>query len=571
MSRSTRAMIWGRLGLSAKFNAAIGLVLIALLAAAGGTQMLIQVRGFGEMASEIDQTFVELSAAQKTTALAAFQARADAMADLLAAIAPEPIAGMSLSILDNYADTALRNAEVTSVAFVDTKGKVLSKRIKANEPETASVTRPVTTEGLALGQVVLGISNRTALEMMTRTDTMAASAKSRIAELVVDQRRTLLTVVTGESVALAVSLLLLSYFLFRFMVFRRLASVTHAMEQMATGDLQAHCITGTSHDEIDTTAAAMQTLINSLREAANLAQQISQGNLMVEAQRLSDRDTLGIAMESMVANLRATANLADEISQGNLTVDARRQSDQDMFGIALETMVAKLVQVIAEAAEAANSVLDGSQELSAAAEQASASMEEMTGNIKRTADNAGQTERIARQSAEKAQASGQAVTRSVAAMCAIAEKTAIVRDIARQTDLLALNAAIEAARAGEQGKGFAVVAAEVRKLAERSQIAATEISGLVAGSMKIAETAGHMLSELVPEIGRTAQLVEQISIDCRDQLSMTQQNTSAAEQISQTSEDLAEHAEKLRATIAYFDLGTSVSAPVARRMVASQV
>lgn len=555
MFRGNLAMIWGRLGLSAKFNLAIGIVLVALLSLAGGTQLLIQEHGFAEMAAEIDQTFEQLSAGQTATAMAAFEARTGAMADLLAAIAPEPLAGLSLTILDNYAETALRNTEIVSVAFIDAKGKILSKKVQASETETASITRPVSIDGLALGQVVLGLSNHPVVATIAQTRTMATQAKSRIAELVSGQRHILLSVVVGGSTLLALSLLALSYVLFRIMVFRRLSCVTHAMEQMAKGDLRTHCEPGSTHDEIDITAAAMQTLIDSLDATTAVAQEISHGNLMVEAHRLSDRDTLGIAMESMVSNLRTTANVADQISQGNLTVNAQRQSDRDMFGIALETMVAKLVEVITEAAEAADSVLDGSQELSAAAEEASASMEEMTGNIKRTADNAGQTERIARQSAEKAQISGDAVTSSVAAMCDIAERVTIIREIARQTDLLALNAAIEAARAGEQGKGFAVVASEVRKLAERSRVAAIEISGLTAESVKIAQTAGHMLSELVPEIGKTAQLVEQISLDCRDQLSVTQQNTAAAEQISGTSERLAQHADTLRATIAYFDIG----------------
>jgi methyl-accepting chemotaxis protein len=193
-------------------------------------------------------------------------------------------------------------------------------------------------------------------------------------------------------------------------------------------------------------------------------------------------------------------------------------------------------------------------------------MEEMAANIKQNADNAAQTEKIARQSATDAQMGGEAVARAVTAMQTIAEKITIVQEIARQTDLLALNAAVEAARAGEHGKGFAVVASEVRKLAERSQTAAAEISTMSSQTVKTARDAGDMLTRLVPDIKKTAELVAEISAACReqdiggDQINqaiqqldkVTQQNASASEEMSATSEELAAQSEQLQASIAYF-------------------
>jgi methyl-accepting chemotaxis protein len=202
-------------------------------------------------------------------------------------------------------------------------------------------------------------------------------------------------------------------------------------------------------------------------------------------------------------------------------------------------------------------------------------MEQMASNIKQNADNATQTEKIARQSAVDAQKSGEAVDRAVQAMQTIAERIIIVQEIARQTDLLALNAAVEAARAGEHGKGFAVVASEVRKLAERSQTAATEIGAVSTQTVKAAQEAGTMLSQLVPDIKKTAELVTEISAACReqdigaDQINqaiqqldkVTQQNASASEEMSATSEELAAQAEQLQSSIAYFRIETNSVMP----------
>jgi methyl-accepting chemotaxis protein len=357
--------------------------------------------------------------------------------------------------------------------------------------------------------------------------------------------------------------------------------------------------------------------VGDARQTANAIDGALDEMLQIEKQKMSDADNsadvqyantrttmiaiaaaaflIAAATAFWIANtiskgLTRANTVVREVSEGDLTKTAEI-TNRDEIGELLgnvNVMIERLRGVVADALSAADNVSSGSQELSASSEQvsqgateqaasaeeASASMEEMAANIKQNADNAAQTEKIARQSAKDAEASGDAVNRAVDAMRTIAEKIGIVQEIARQTDLLALNAAVEAARAGEHGKGFAVVASEVRKLAERSQSAAAEISSMSSDTVKAARDAGEMLGRLVPDIRKTAELVSEISAACREQDigasqineaiqqldKVTQQNAGASEEMSATSEELAAQAEELQASIAFFKVDTAGAA-----------
>ncbi len=289
-----------------------------------------------------------------------------------------------------------------------------------------------------------------------------------------------------------------------------------------------------------------------------------------------------LANRLIVRPLISAVDITNRVADGDLTMDIEVKSRDETGRLlaAMKNMVQKLRTIVGEVMTSADNVLTGSQEMSAGAQQlsqgateqaasveeASSSMEQMTANIRQNAENAIQTDRIAGRASADADEGGRAVSEAVAAMKEIAGKISIIEEIARQTNLLALNAAIEAARAGEHGKGFAVVAAEVRKLAERSQTAAAEISDLSASSVEVAERAGSMLGKLVPDIQKTAELVQEITASSNEQNTgaeqintavqqldkVIQMNAGASEEMSSTAEELAAQAEQLRNAIAFF-------------------
>ncbi|MBF0421653.1 MAG: chemotaxis protein [Magnetococcales bacterium] len=222
-----------------------------------------------------------------------------------------------------------------------------------------------------------------------------------------------------------------------------------------------------------------------------------------------------------------------------------------------------------EIASTAQIMADGASTQASSIQETSAAMEQMSGNISQNTENARLTESTSRIAANDAVEGGEAVKKAVTAMKEIAGKISIIEEIARQTNLLALNAAIEAARAGEHGKGFAVVAAEVRKLAERSQLAAGEIGQLSTSSVQVAEKAGTIIDKLVPDIQKTASLVQKIAASSQEQSTgagqinqaiqtldqVIQKNAGMAEELSATAHELSNASEAMAEAVSTFRTG----------------
>ncbi|WP_285907356.1 methyl-accepting chemotaxis protein [Pseudodesulfovibrio pelocollis] len=292
---------------------------------------------------------------------------------------------------------------------------------------------------------------------------------------------------------------------------------------------------------------------------------------------------------SIIRPLNEAVELADQVARGDLTreISVEYNDEPGRLAASLSAMIHRLHDIVGRAKDGANRVATGSSEVTTSAqsvsdganrqaasvEEVSAAMEEMIGQIGRNTENARQTEKMAAQSALDAQKGGDTVMEAVDSIKHIAEKISIIGEIARQTNLLALNAAIEAARAGEAGKGFAVVASEVRKLAERSGTAASEIGELSSATLAKADEAGNMLARMVPDIRKTADLVQEISAASIEQNAgaqeinkaiqeldtVIQQNAASAEELAATAEEFTEHAARLQQGMEFFTLAEGSS------------
>ncbi len=370
----------------------------------------------------------------------------------------------------------------------------------------------------------------------------------------------LATMITVIVLAIIMGVLVASWLLKD--VTRSLDIATLAIKKLAAGDFSAD-VKQDKKDEIGAMLRELQFMIEKLRSSVDVAKQVSKGDLSMDFSAMKNKGgDLDQALEEMVTNLR---EIATTIYNGADNVSAASQ----------------------QVAAASQQMSQGAQEQASASEEVSSSMEQMVANIQQNTDNSRETEKIANKASKDIQVSSNAVTETVEAIKTIAERIAIIEEIASKTDLLALNAAVEAARAGEHGKGFAVVAAEVRKLAERSQKSAAEITEISSRTVKSAEESKQLLLNTLPDIKKTAELVQEIAAASVEQntgadqvngaiqqlSTVTQGNASAAEQMSSNAEELNSQAEELKSAVSYFKLDhqNRVARKVVRAAAAKRV
>ena len=374
-----------------------------------------------------------------------------------------------------------------------------------------------------------------------------------------------------------------------------LAEAVAAADRLAQGDMTVQ-VAARGQDEVGQLLRSMQEMVAYLREMSRTADAIARGDLSVRVTPRSERDTFGNAFANMTQYLRDMGAVADQMSEGNLTVQVTPRSGDDSFANAFVSMIDTLSRVIGDMRSGAAAITSASQQLTASAqslsegandeaasvEETTSSLEEINGSIARTTTSSREMEQLALRGVKDADESGKAIQQMLEVMKTIADKVSIIEEIANQTNLLALNAAIEAARAGEHGRGFNVVATEVRKLAERSQAAAKEITRIASSSQEVAEASGALLAELVPSIRKTANVVQTVAAASADQAAgieqvtralgqvdeITQRNAAAAEELAAMAEEMSAQADTLQRQVSFFRVkGDGVPAPGYRAML----
>ncbi len=360
---------------------------------------------------------------------------------------------------------------------------------------------------------------------------------------------------------------------------------THIAEEIANGNLAVEARERSQQDRL---MQALNRMIDAFLIPLNTTSQyiarIANGEIpekMIEAYK-GDFNQIKNNLNALIDATAEITHIAEEMAQGNLLVEVNERSEHDTLMQALNEMIFRVKAVVTNVQSTSNHVTAGSQQVSinagsmsegaaqqaASAQEISSSMEHMAANIRQTADNARETEKIASESAEYAQEGSSIMAEALLAMEQIAEKILIIEDIATQTRLLSLNATIEAARAKEHGRAFSVVAAEVRTLSTTTKQAAEEISRLAHSSLTVTKKAGEMLNTLVPSSQRTAELVQEITAASHEQSEsaehinaaiqqldqVTQQNASRSEDVATAAEELTAQALRLQKAASFFTI-----------------
>ena len=432
-----------------------------------------------------------------------------------------------------------------------------------------------------------------ALEEIVKLSGAAAQENFLLSRTTAGRIRTQITVAILIGFGAAILLGILVTRLIRRQVGGEPRTAAEIARSIAEGDLNVQV--RTAEGDRTSMMAAMGTMVDSLASMVSDTQKVvgaaSRGDLTQRVDTAGKQgyikelgDSLNLLSGTCGKVIDENIRVLEAMARGDLTETIRgsHRGAFDRLKVASNTTVDKLTATINSVRDAAGTLASAAeqlnttaQSLSQGASQQAASVEETSASIAQNHENAKVTGDIATRTAQETTEGGKAVKETVSAMKQIAQKIAIIDDIAYQTNLLALNAAIEAGRAGEHGKGFAVVAAEVRKLAERSQVAAEEISRLASGSVGLAEHAGTLLDTIVPSIQKTSDLVQEIADASAEQNSgvkqintalsqisqAVQHNAAASEELASTSEEVSSQAQELQSTMEFFTLAGARTEP----------
>jgi len=511
----------------------------------------------------------------------------------------------------NYMDAFNKSIHAYRATKLSDKEQVLLKELDAQLPTYLAESDKVAQ--LALNGKFAEATELSNGEVRKITRSLEDTMKSIVEELSAQAKATneqataqvnYAKLVTGSIVAVSVILAIGLGLMVTRIISRQLGGepdyAANLLTKVANGDLSSEVVIGKNDDSsmlfaVKQMVGRLQQVIDGQRKVVEAANRGSfDARIDLNGLQGFQKD-MGEGLNQLVtttgASIDDVVRVMSAMSQGDLTqaIDKHYEGSFADMKEYVNNTVNKLSLVVTEVNAGAEALAGASEELSSTAqslsqsaseqaagvEETSASIEEMTASISQNTENAKVTDGMATKAAGEATEGGEAVKATVVAMKQIAQKIGIIDDIAYQTNLLALNAAIEAARAGEHGKGFAVVAAEVRKLAERSQVAAQEIGTVASSSVELAEKAGKLLDEMVPNIRKTSDLVQEITAASEEQSSgvsqinsavsqlsqTTQQNASSSEELAATAEEMSSQAEQLQQTMSFFKLARTSSLP----------
>ena len=472
------------------------------------------------------------------------------------------------------------------IAFAKERDALFASGKSETSPEVKEVEKKAIEETLISRAIVLKANDMINALIAKENET----AKTRLLGNVADGKKAILLVII-----LLISGFIVGYIV-SYLVANNVLNIVHGLkgqfkqvvENVLEGKLSSRAdVMKTNFEFRDITKGYNDTLdaiVNPMTIATDCLAKISSGDMppMISDKFNGDFNIIINNLNILISTLNEISSKARMIANGDLTISLKKRSENDELIQALTDMVKSVAKMVSDFQAAAENISDSSQQMSStaqemsqgateqasSAEEVSSSMEQMAANITQNTENAQQTQKIALNAADGISKVAEAAKATLSNIEEIADKVSIIGEIARQTNILALNAAVEAARAGEHGKGFAVVAAEVRKLAERSQISAVEIDALTKSSVRATEDAGKLMEAIVPEISKTARLVQEIAAASVEQNSgaeqvnsaiqqlnhVTQQNAAASEEVATSSEELSSQAEQLLETVRFFKL-----------------